>query len=74
VTPPEKRIAAIYCRLSLAAMGDTTKVDDQERICRDVAQSRGWTVRDELVFKDNSRSAWQRNRKRPGWDAMLDNI
>src|SRR5690606_32817517 len=55
-------------------MGDTTKVDDQERICRDVAQSRGWTVRDELVFKDNSRSAWQRNRKRPGWDAMLDNI
>lgn len=55
-------------------MGDTTKVDDQERICRDVAQSRGWTVRDELVFKDNSRSAWQRNRKRPGWDAMLDDI
>lgn len=71
VLPRTETIAAVYCRLSLAAMGDTTKVDDQDRISREVARARGWTVHDELVFKDNSRSAWQRNRKRPGWDAML---
>lgn len=52
-------------------MGDTTKVDDQQGICRRVADLRGWTVREEHIFKDNSRSAWRRDRKRPQWDAML---
>jgi site-specific DNA recombinase len=61
--------AAVYCRISLARHGETIKVDDQEKLCRAVARQRGWTVA--AVFKDNSRSAWQRNRKRDGWDAML---
>lgn len=65
-------IADIYCRLSLAVMGDTTKVDDQERIAREIAARRGWTVGE--VHKDNSRSAWQRNRKRPGWERMLARV
>lgn len=64
--------AAIYCRISLASMGDTTKVDQQEEQCREICRMRGWDVGD--VFTDNSRSAWQRNRKRPGWDAMLEGI
>ncbi len=64
-------IAAIYCRISLSRFDDTTKVDDQERICRDLAAARGWIVRDQHVYKDNSVSAWRRDRKRPGWDAML---
>lgn len=59
----------IYCRLSLARMGDTTKVEDQERICRDLARSRGWEVTH--VWRDNNVSAWRHDRKRPGWDAML---
>lgn len=63
--------AAVYCRLSLSRHGDTTHVDDQERLCRKVADQRGWTVPDRHVYKDNSRSAWKRNRKRPRWDAML---
>src|SRR5688572_12618277 len=63
--------AAIYCRISLARHGDTIKVDDQEGLCRQVAAQRGWQVTDLHVFKDNSRSAWQRNRRRPAWDAML---
>jgi DNA invertase Pin-like site-specific DNA recombinase len=50
------------------------KVDDQERVCRDLAAARGWTVDDRHVFKDNSISAWRRGRKRPGWDAMLQAI
>ncbi len=63
--------AAIYCRISLSRFDDTTKVDDQERICRDLAAARGWTVADGHVYKDNSVSAWRKDRKRPGWDAML---
>jgi site-specific DNA recombinase len=62
----------IYCRLSLARMGDTTKVEDQERICRDLAESRGWAVTH--VWRDNNVSAWRHDRKRPGWDAMLKAI
>lgn len=64
--------AAIYCRISLAALDDTTKVDEQEEKCRAVARARGWDV--VRVFADNSKSAWQLNRKRPEWDAMLDGI
>lgn len=66
--------AASYCRLSLAIMGDTTKVDDQDAINHRAADQRGWTIAPEHVYKDNSRSAWQRNRKRPGWDAMLEAV
>ena len=64
--------ADIYCRLSLADEGDTTKVDDQERICRALGEARGWTIGE--VHKDNSLSAWRRDRKRAGWDRMLSRI
>jgi site-specific DNA recombinase len=63
--------AAVYCRISLSRFGDTAKVDDQEKVSRKLAADRGWAVADEHVYKDNSRSAWQRNRRRPGWDALL---
>lgn len=66
--------AAIYCRISLARFDDTLKVDDQETICRQLAAARGWTVAPHHVFKDNSKSAWRRDRKRPGWDAMLEAV
>lgn len=70
--PAAKRLrAAIYCRISLARFDDTLKVDDQERVCRELAAARGWAVAAHHVFKDNSKSAWRRDRKRPGWDAML---
>jgi len=64
--------AGIYCRISLAAMGDTTKVDDQEQICRQLADRLGWHVED--VYQDHARSAWQPNRKRKEWDRMLADI
>jgi len=64
--------AAIYCRISLAVLRDTTKVDEQEAQCREVCRRRGWEVGE--VFKDNSKSAWQRNRKRDGWDEMLEGL
>lgn len=74
VTTAEQRPirAAIYCRISLAALDDTTKVEDQERICRELAARLGWDVAD--VYTDNNRSAWQKNRTRPEWDRMLADV
>ena len=63
--------AGIYCRLSRAIDGSTEKVEDQERICREMTARLGWYVAEANVYKDNSLSAWQKNRRRPRWDAML---
>lgn len=63
--------AGVYCRLSYAPDGSLEKVERQEADCRDLARRLGWTISEAHVFVDNSRSAWQRNRKRPGWDALL---
>jgi len=51
---------------------DQTKVADQERISRDIAAAR--VLRVVRVYCDNNKSAWRRDRKRPGWDAMLADI
>ena len=63
--------AAVYCRISRARDEDQTGVDRQERLCREVAQRLGLAIVAGCVFVDNNRSAWRRNRKRPGWDALL---
>ena len=64
--------AAVYCRLSYAPDGSVEKVERQEADCRALARKLGWKIRD--VYPDNSRSAWQRNRKRPEWERMLGDI
>ncbi|MFF3468437.1 recombinase family protein [Streptomyces sp. NPDC002619] len=69
ITPGEP--AAIYCRISHTKDDDQTGVDRQERICRDIAQRLQLRVDSAHVYVDNNRSAWQRNRKRPGWEEML---
>lgn len=70
----EGESAAIYCRISHVKDDDQTGVDRQERICREVAERLGVRVDIRHVFVDNSRSAWQRNRKRKGWDGLLASI
>src|SRR6266705_632727 len=64
--------AGIYCRLSVSPDGSVEKVERQEADCRKLAKRLGWTVHQ--VYPDNSRSAWQRNRKRPQWEQMLADI
>src|SRR3954470_17315456 len=64
--------AGIYCRLSFSPDGSVEKVERQEADCRKLAKQLGWKVRD--VYPDNSRSAWRRDRKRPQWQRMLDDI
>jgi site-specific DNA recombinase len=63
--------AAVYCRVSSARDEDQTGVDRQERLCRAVADRLGLVIGPGCVFVDNNRSAWQRRRDRPGWDALL---
>jgi len=63
--------AAVYCRVSSARDEDQTGVDRQERLCREVADRLGLVITPGCVFVDNNRSAWQRRRRRPGWDALL---
>ncbi|MGH3856894.1 MAG: recombinase family protein [Pseudonocardiaceae bacterium] len=60
--------AAIYCRISKSRDEDQTGVDRQERLCREVAERLGLVIVPERVY---NRSAWQRRRHRPGWDALL---
>lgn len=69
--PQAPKSAGIYCRLSYAEDGSEEKVDRQEGDCRQVGDRLAWPVSEDHVWKDNNRSAWQRNRKRPGWDKML---
>ncbi|MEV7871447.1 recombinase family protein [Streptomyces sp. NPDC088124] len=66
--------AGIYCRLSYAPDGSEEKVDRQEADCRELAVRLRWSVSDLHIFRDNSRSAWQRTRRRPGWERMLEAI
>jgi DNA invertase Pin-like site-specific DNA recombinase len=73
--------AGIYCRMSLAAMGDTTKVADQERISRHLARQLSWPIAEGVgypelngVYTDNNKSAWKRSVQRPGWNAMLGDV
>lgn len=63
--------AGIYCRLSYAPDGSLEKVERQEADCRELAARLGWPISEAHIFPDNSRSAWQRERKRPQWDRML---
>lgn len=72
--PDIPRKAAIYCRLSYAPDGSVEKVERQEADCRQLADRLAWPISEDHVFSDNSRSAWQRNRKRPDWDKMLHAI
>jgi site-specific DNA recombinase len=64
--------AAIYARISHVDDASTVGVDRQEADARAVVEARGWHLA--AVHVDNNRSAWRRNRKRPGWDALLEDI
>lgn len=68
---PQDARAAIYCRINDDRTGDELGVARQEKLARQTCARLGLAVEDRHVYVDNSRSAWRRNRKRPGWDALL---
>jgi site-specific DNA recombinase len=61
--------AAIYLRQSIDAAGDHLAVTRQREDCQGIASARGWTVVAEYL--DNSISASDRRKRRPGYDAMV---
>lgn len=68
--PPIPQRPCLYTRLSYAPDGSVEKVERQEADGRAMGARLAWPEFC-CVYVDNSRSAWQRNRKRPDWDRML---
>ncbi|MET9122930.1 recombinase family protein [Streptomyces sp. NPDC004528] len=60
----------LYTRLSYAPDGSLEKCEHQETRGREAGARLNWPDFC-CVYVDNSRSAWQHNRKRPDWDRML---
>lgn len=61
--------AVLYLRQSLDATGDQLAVQRQREACQRIARERGWTVAGEYV--DNSISASDRRKVRPGYDRLV---
>jgi DNA invertase Pin-like site-specific DNA recombinase len=68
---PDAELTAIYARKSMRGDKQEITVNRQKRLALGDCEKLGLTVRPENVFVDNGASAWKRNRKRPGWDALM---
>jgi DNA invertase Pin-like site-specific DNA recombinase len=63
--------AVIYTRLSVARAGDTETLEDQERVCREMAERHGLRV--VAVFAEGAGvSAFTKGRRRPQLDALIE--
>ncbi len=63
------RRAAIYLRISLDATGEGLAVERQRKECQAIVEARGWQLVGEFV--DNSISASDAKKNRPGYAALL---
>ena len=61
--------AAIYLRVSLDHEMDGRTIDRHRQDCQRIARERGWTIHRECV--DQSISATDKAKTRPGYDAMV---
>lgn len=68
---PRRLRAALYVRISFDKKKDRHGVERDERLVRRRCDELGFSLDERHVFVDNSRSAWKRNRQRPGWDALI---
>lgn len=69
---PDADATAIYCRKSMKGDTQEITVNRQKRLALDDCEKLGLTVHPQNIFIDNGASAWKRNRKRPGWDALIE--
>jgi site-specific DNA recombinase len=60
--------AAVYLRISLDTTGEELAIKRQREDCLEIIAKRGWTVAGEYV--DNSISASDERKQRPGYDAL----
>jgi site-specific DNA recombinase len=63
--------AAIYSRISLDRTGESISPERQEKLCRQLAEVRGWEVVAE-PFSDVDKSGWKKGVERKGFEAMLE--
>ncbi|HEV7980591.1 recombinase family protein [Amycolatopsis sp.] len=63
------RRCAIYLRVSLDATGEQLAVQRQRADCQRIADQRGWQIIGEFV--DNSISASDKHKARPGYDELV---
>jgi DNA invertase Pin-like site-specific DNA recombinase len=61
--------AAVYLRISLDQTGEGLAVARQREACQQIIEQRGWTAIAEFV--DNSISASDARKNRPGYDALV---
>jgi site-specific DNA recombinase len=66
--------AAIYARISSDRDGTGQKVDDQIRDCLALAERLGLDVPEELIYRDDSISAYQGRKRRDGYLALLQAV
>lgn len=69
---PDPELTAIYARKSMKGDKQEITVNRQKHLALDDCEKLGLTVSPENIFVDNGASAWKRNRKRPGWDALIE--
>ena len=60
--------AAVYLRVSLDSTGEELAIKRQRKDCLEIIEKHGWTVAGEYV--DNSISASDERKQRPGYDAL----
>ncbi len=63
------RRAAVYLRISLDQTGEGLAVERQRELCRQIISQRRWVAAGEFV--DNSISASDARKNRPGYDALV---
>lgn len=61
--------AAVYLRISLDQTGEQLAVERQREDCLRILRERGWTLAD--VYQDNSISATDASKVRPGYDRLV---
>lgn len=64
--------AALYLRISLDREMDGLAIDRQRADCMQIAATRGWRIVREYV--DQSRSATDKSKRRPGYDALVSDF
>ena len=69
MTSTKPRRAAFYLRISLDSTGEGLAIARQRELCDEIARQRGWRVVGEYV--DNSISASDARKNRPGYDALV---
>jgi len=68
---PDAGLIGVYCRKSKKGDKQQITVNRQKRLALADCETLGLSVDPRNVFIDNGASAWLRDRRRPGWDALL---